>query len=129
MAVSRVEALMARRQVTAMIERDEVTIIPHRREKISDGAGGWTWGPYEEQDPVVCSIIPAKRRLAQMTENTELGDVTKYPFVVLAHHDADLLRDDWFTWNGDDFQVKFLYVKTEIETFAWVDYYGGEHNG
>lgn len=122
------ERLMARRQVAAEIRTDPVQIALIRREKIDDGAGGWRWGPESVQAPQTFLIMPAKRRMGDMITNTELGDVINYPYVLLAHHDADVLRDDHFYWQGDLFRVDTLHIKEEVSKTAMIDYYAGAKN-
>lgn len=130
MVMSHTERIMARRQVRAEIKTDPVEILPVRRTKVSDGAGGWRWGPeapIEEAQEVL--IAPAKRRLSDFLVNTELGPVVDYPFILLGYHDADILPDDTFTWAGDTFQVKSIHIKTEVSKVAQIDYFGGTQNG
>ncbi len=119
---------MARRQVDAEIKADPVTIILTRKPKLADGAGGWTWGTEVPQPPLTVRITPAKRRLSDMLQNTEIGDIVRSPYVVLGYHDANIQRDDTFQWNGDTFVVKSTEVKNEVQTLAQVDYLGGTHN-
>lgn len=116
---------MARRQVDAEIKADPITIIPHRKTKIADGAGGWTWSPPLPQEPITGTLIPAKRRLTDMLVNTELGDVVNAPYVFLAPSGSDLKRQDTFTWNDDEFVVTQKVIKTEVSITASVDYVGG----
>ena len=127
--MQRTELLMARRQVHAEILSDPVIITPVRRSQIADGSGGWRWSAPTPQLPIQVLIAPAKRRLSDMLVNTELGDVPNYPYIVLARHTADLRRDDTFVWNGDEFEVKSIHIKTQVSITAQVDYFGGTHNG
>jgi hypothetical protein len=122
---------MARRQVQAEINSDPVEILPSRRTKVDDGAGGWRYaGPPTPIDkPLRVLIAPAKRRLSDMVVNTELGQVIDYPYIVLARHDADIERDDTFFWQGEEYQVKSIHIKTEVSKVAQVDYFGGNQNG
>lgn len=129
--VTQTERVVGRRVVNAEIKADPITIIPERRVKIDDGAGGWKWSdwvPVEEEGYEV-TITTAKRRLADMIAGTELGNVVRAPYVVIARHDTDLRRGDRFTWNGDMFEVQAVQIKTEVEVIAQVDYFGGAHNG
>lgn len=123
--MSTVERLMARRQVEAEIKTDPVEIIVTRRTKVSDGAGGWRWGPPTPMPAQEVLITPAKRRLSDMLVNTELGQVVDYPYIILARHNADLKRDDVFFWQGDQFQVQTIHIETEVSITAQVDYFGG----
>lgn len=130
--MSNVERVMARRQVHMEIKSDPVRITLMRRTKIDTPDGGWKWSDEAlpvTKVPVEVLIMPAKRRLSEMTVNTELGDVVEYPFILLGRHDLDVQRDDEFQWNGDAFQVKTVYIKDEVSHTVQVDYFGGAHNG
>lgn len=128
--MSPVERLMHRRQVDAEIKADPILIVFERRAKVSDGAGGFIFGPYEPIDPAVeVLIMPAKRRMSEMLVNTELGTVVDYPFWMLARHDADIKPKDKFTWAGDVFRVEQLHIKMEASITAQIDYFGGTKNG
>jgi hypothetical protein len=124
-----IERLMARRQVHAEILTDPAMITPVRKVKIDTADGGWRWSPPTPQVPVQVLIIPAKRRLSDMIVATELGNVVDYPYIILARHFADIKRDDTFTWQGEEFQVKTISIKTEVSITAQVDYFGGAKNG
>jgi hypothetical protein len=131
--VTQVERVMGRRQVDAEINSDPIIIFPERRTKIEDGAGGWTWStwtPVTEQGFEV-AITTAKRRLSDMIVGTELGDVVRAPYIVIARHDVDLRRDDQFDWNGDRFYVCGIQIKTDVQITAQIDYLagGGALNG
>jgi hypothetical protein len=127
--VTLAERIMGRRQVEAEIKSDPVNITISRRTKVDDGAGGWTWSNPTTLDPQEVTITTAKRRLSDMLQNTELGDVVRAPYVVIARHDADIRRDDEFLWNGDHFKVISTQIKTEVQLTAQIDYLAGAHNG
>lgn len=123
------ERLMHRRQVDAEIKADPVVILPRRRTKVSDGAGGFTYTDYVPQQNTEVLIMPAKRRMSSMFVNTELGDVVDYPFWLLARHNANIQPGDLFDWAGDVFEVKQIHIKVEASVTAQIDYYGGVKNG
>lgn len=122
---------MERRQVEALIKYDPVEILFNRRTKISDGAGGYKWSPYAPLPvgPQEVTLIPFKRRLADMTINTEMGHVVNYPWTIVAVPEVDIERGDRFIHNGDEFEVKFLDLKEYVRKMAAVDYYSGTNNG
>lgn len=129
--VTQVERIAGRRVVDAEINADPITIYPERRVKIDDNAGGWYWSdwlPVNDPDGYEVLITTAKRRLGDMTIGTELGDVVRSPYIVVARHDVDLRRDDRFLWNDDLFQVMGVQIKDEVQVTAQVDYFGGAHN-
>lgn len=123
------ERLMHRRQVDAEIKADPVMILPRRRTKVSDGAGGYTYTDYVPQQEIEALIMPAKRRMSDMRVNTELGDVVDYPFWLLTRHSSNLKPGDLFDWAGDVLEVKQVHIKVEASITAQVDYYGGVKNG
>lgn len=127
--MSHTEKIMSRRLVQAHIQADRVTITLLRNGRVSDGAGGWISTASVPQTPFDAAIIPAKRRLAEFMINTELGDLPKYPFILLAPHDTDIRREDTFYWQGDLFEVQSVYIKTDVSTTAQIDYFGGDNNG
>lgn len=122
---------MERRQVEALIKYDPVDILFRRRTQIPDGAGGYTWSAYTPLavGPQEVTLIPFKRRLADMTVNTEMGDVTNYPWTLVAVPEVDVKRGDRFTHNGDEFEVKYLDLKQYVRKACAVDYYSGTNNG
>lgn len=129
MALTRVEALMARRQVHAEIKADPEKIVFYRQEEVPDGVGGSTLTPLAPAFTAEVSIIPAKRRLSTMLVGTELGDVVNYSYIVLARAGVDIRRGDQFWWKGDHFTVQSIHIKTQVSVTAQVDYFGGARNG
>lgn len=130
MVMNNIEQIMARRQVDMEIKSDPVMIQFYRREKVSDGAGGYILAPSTPTGGAVeVLIMPAKRRMSAMQVNTELGDVIDYAYVVLARHTADIREDDTFSWEGDEFQIESIHIKTQVSVTAMVNYFGGTKNG
>jgi hypothetical protein len=67
-----------------------------------------------------------------MTEflvSTELGDVPDLPYTILGRHDFDVKKGDWFTWEGDKFEIITIDIKQEVRVAAHADYFGGAKNG
>lgn len=126
--MNRVELIMARRQVDAEIKTDPVQIEILRRPKVDTPDGGWRLGELETKSPITVLIMPAKRRLSEMTVNTEMGEVVDYPYILLGYHFDDILRDDSFYWNGDRFQVATLHIKDQVSKTAQIDYFAGTNN-
>lgn len=127
--MDRVEEIMSRRQIQAIIAADSISVILYRSLKISDGAGGFIQGPKNPLPPQTAALIPFKRRLTEFLVNTEMGDVPDLPFVLLGMPTLDVMRGDTFTWQGDSFEVQTIDIKTNVRVAAHVDYFGGTHNG
>lgn len=128
MVMSRVERIMARRQVDAEIRTDPIQVAIIRRPKIDTLDGGWRWGVDITLSPITVLIMPAKRRMGEMTVNTDMGEVVNYPYILLGYYSDDIIRDDSFYWNGDRFQVKTLHIKDQVSKTAQIDYFGGINN-
>lgn len=127
--MNRTELIMARRQVDAEIKSDPVEVQMVRKTKESAPGGGWRWSSPTLGPTIEVLIMPAKRRMSEMQVNTELGNVIDYPFILLARHAADIRRDDTFTWEGDEFEVKQIHIKAQVSVTAMIDYFGGAKNG
>jgi hypothetical protein len=127
MVVKGVELIMSRRQIDAMIEADPVDVIFLRRTKVPTPSGGYTLSaptPLSEAQEV--RLIPFKRRMTEFLNNTELGDLPDLPYIILGRHDLDCERDDLFSINGQDFQVKSEDIgEPEVKSAFQVDYFGG----
>lgn len=125
--------IMERRQIEAIIKADPVELVFMRSEKVSTPDNSWTWGPptpiYKpgtQNDPQTVAMIPLKRRLSDMINNTELGDVIELPYTLVCFHDADVKRNDTFEIDGEKYCVKWLDIKRQVRKTAGVDYYGGD---
>lgn len=129
MVMNRTELVMARRQVDAEIKSDPIVVNMVRRTKIDVPGGGWRWSPPTQGPDIECLIMPTKRRMSEMQVNTEMGDIVDYSFILLARHDADIKRDDTFTWEGDQFEVQQVHIKEQVSVTAMIDYFGGAKNG
>ena len=121
---------MSRRIVNAEINADPSYVLVMRAIRVDTADGGYKDLPRAAigSTPQQVLIVPAKRRLSDMLINTELGDLPKYPYLLVARHDADFKRGDTFEWRGDDFQVKSVHEKPGISWTIQVDYFGGDHN-
>jgi hypothetical protein len=122
---------MARRQIEAMILADPTEVTFRRRTKTSTPDGGWKWGTPQDisiGSQQVC-LIPFKRRITEFLKNTELGDVSDLPYVLLGRHTLDIQKDDLFTVDNQEFQVITIDIsEPEVKLAAQVDYFGGGIN-
>lgn len=129
MGLSQVELIMARRQIAALINADPVSITLMRREKLPTPGGGWRWGPETPLPPQTVTLVPFKRRMTEFLINTELGDIPDLPYTIVGPPTLNIMKDDIFTWEGDQFIVQELDIKVEVRVAAHVDYFGGAKNG
>lgn len=133
MALDRIERISARRQIVALIREDPVDVTLMRSAMVPDGAGG-----FRRSDPTPVlpggkpqrvTILPFKRRMSELINATELGDVVDYPYMLVGPHTLDIKRDDEFDWGGERFVVHAVDIKTEVRIAAQIDYKGGPKNG
>lgn len=131
MVVKGVELVAARRQIDAMIKADPVAVVFRRKTKVETADGGWKWSDLLPlPDPQEIRLIPFKRRMTEFLKNTELGDVSDLPYVILGRHNLDVAKEDIFTINDQVYQVKTIdTAEPEVKTACQVDYYGGGVNG
>lgn len=133
MVTSRVETIAGRRQIAQMIEDDPTEVVLRRRERVEVPGGGWRWADPVDGTPLkpqTVKLIPFKRRMTQFLVGTELGPMADLPYVLLGYHDMDIQKDDLFTFEGGEFEVKTLDLsEPEIKLAAAIDYYGGGVNG
>lgn len=130
MAVHGTELVMARRQIDAMILADPLDVTFLRRQKVDTLDGGWKLSdptPLAEAQQV--RLIPFKRRMTEFLTNTELGNVSDLPYVLLGRHTLDIEKGDTFTWDEQTFEVITLDIsEPEVKTAAHIDYFGGGIN-
>lgn len=130
MVKSDIERIMARRQIKAIIDSDPVDVMFTRVSMIPDGAGGYKRGTPTPIAAQTVTIIPFKRRFSEMMINTELGDVTEYPYTIVGMPGLDVQRGDIFTWAGDQYEVHQIDpMHQDVRVVAQIDYSGGRTNG
>lgn len=131
MVVKGVELVMSRRQIDAMIKADPILVTFRRKSKINTPDGGWVWGsPTPLPTPQEVRLIPFKRRMTEFLVNTELGDLPDLPYVLLGRYNLNIQKDDLFTYENQEFEVKTLDIgEPEVKVAAHIDYYGGGING
>jgi hypothetical protein len=100
MELAELQAL--RRTMHAFIRADSLMISFTRIPKQDSGNGGWVDGTPEATDPQEFRLVPFKRRLTEQEKNTQDGDIPYLPYVLVGHWDADVQRDDTFTFQDRD---------------------------
>lgn len=129
MVVSGVELIMSRRQIKEMIDSDPIEVQFRRRAKIPTPSGGYKLGPEAPLDLQKVRLIPFKRRMTDFLVNTELGELSDLPYVLLGFHTLDCQKGDVFNCPLGEFEVKTFDIgEPEVKRAFQVDYYGGEDN-
>ena len=129
MGLSRLELLMARRQIEAMILADPEMIPFQRTTLVKQGDNSWVeTGPTPIKPQQVC-FIPFKRRLVEGIEGSEFGEIPNQPWVLLGRWNLDIERNDSFTWQGDEYNVVELDIKKQIHKIAHIDFKGKPNHG
>lgn len=102
-----------RRNVSAFIKADPVTIELQRVTRESTPAGGWVEGDAEPVPPQEFRLVPFKRRLTQQTVNTQDGPIPHLDYVLVGRHDVDVERGDFFDLNDDRWRVVGVEPNTD----------------
>lgn len=125
----RLERMMERRQVDALINADPTQIVLKRKTKVSAPGGGWRWGPEIELPPQEVTLMPFVRRMTDFIINTELGQIPNLAYILVGRHYLDIERLDTFHYQGDLFEVKELDFKQDVRIAAQIIYYGADQDG
>lgn len=117
------ELAVLRKQTLHFIRSNPDDIAFNRgADKVSDGAGGWTWGPGGATlEPQQMRLIPVGGRVQSRNVN---GEEVTPAYVLIAAHDADVDMDDTFDHNGRMYEVIFIREDRRYETWLEVVYRG-----
>lgn len=117
-----VELAIQRMNTDAFITAWPETLALSRQTKISDGQGGWTFGPPTSLPP---------QQFAVLSQNTQLeerltldGQMVRPDYKLVGYSDANVQRGDWFTWKGQRYDVVYVYGNRDYETLVEVVYRG-----
>jgi hypothetical protein len=123
--MNRSELVMRRRNVRAFVDADPVDVVLMRPSaKVRTSAGGWVEGEPLPLPPQRGRIVQAKRRFASPLVNTEAGEVTELPYILLGFWDMDVEKGDYFDWNNARWEVKSISDDREERTVVAVEYHG-----
>ncbi len=98
MEVQELKAL--RRNLREFIRADPVQIVLTRTPKTATTNGSYVDGTPTDLPAQTFRLVPFKRRLTDQEANTQDGDIPLIPYVLVGHWDADVERDDAFTYQG-----------------------------
>lgn len=108
------------KQTKAFIEQNSDLIVIRRRPRISDGAGGHTWGA-EAALPAQTARKVGQGRVGALTERTtEDGAVVVPTAVLVCMPGADIQRFDHFTLGDTDHEVVWVNTLPEWRITAEV---------
>jgi hypothetical protein len=98
----------------AFILADAVEIQLLRREKVSDGAGGFTLSDPQELPGVqTFRLIPQSDKVPEVS--TSDGRRANVEYILLALPDADLQRYDLFDWEDIRWEIAQIHMKPDYE--------------
>lgn len=98
MTVQSHEVQVLQEQTQRFIDEKPTGIVIKRSTKTPDGAGGWTTTE-SSLNPQIGRIV-TQRQGAGVERTTVGGENVRPDVVVIMRHDADIIRGDWFTWDG-----------------------------
>ena len=108
------EARIQRNLTAEFINADKVPVEITRRERISNGTGGFRLGPPSAIPPQEGRLIPSQYQLPD--RETANGTIASPGSLLLLPYDADVKRFDEFTVGQFSFQVVWVYEKRDYET-------------
>ena len=108
------EIKLRRKNLTAFIAADSVSVSLTRYPRIDDGAGGWVKGPPTIIAPQVMRLVPYKRRLSTLTDMVTAGEIPNVQYSLIAQYNADVERYDEFDLNGEAMKVIGVEPKSHI---------------
>lgn len=115
---------MRRRVVAEFIRVDDAKVSFKRILKVKTDAGGYVEQEQPPLPPQRVRLIPQKRRFASSFVNTEAGEIEKWPYIFIGAHNLDVVEEDRFTYNGDEYQVMAIEPDREERTLIACDYFG-----
>lgn len=106
---------------TAFIWQRPVTLVLTPRKRVKRPAGGFGWESLPPRGPQVMTLIEQGTVGGQPKPNfTVDGIVRVVEFELLGEWDAQIARDDVFTYQGRDWEVIDLFIDNGYETRALV---------
>lgn len=119
MARDPVELEALTRDTALFIASDPTAIVFRRRQRIDDGAGGWTEGPLVATDPQVVKLQPITS-LKSSERLSTAGVIMRPTHMVVGMPGLNAEDGDNFLWNGQEWGVVFAdktqqyIVKAEV---------------
>lgn len=108
-----------RKNLEAFIKADARSITLYRKVKVDSGAGSWVWSDSAEMiNPQTFRLVPQKRRLSDLIENTQDGPIPSIQYVLVGYWDANVSRGDEFSINGTHYRVVAIEPHTNERAFT-----------
>lgn len=101
-----------RRNLSAFISADPVSIVLTRSTQVKTLAGGTTKGMPVSLPPQQFRLVPFKRRLSNEIQNTQDGNLKLASYVLVGRYNVDVQRGDEFDHNGESYTVVDIEPKT-----------------
>lgn len=102
-----------RQNLAEFIKADPIIVSFSRMEKIRTPAGGWTAGPATVVPEQQVRMVTFKRRLSHFMMETQDGKIPTLQYTLVCKWNADIRRDDTFTWDGNEVKVISIEPKTD----------------
>lgn len=116
---------MRRRNVAEFILANPSSItITRKGTPTKTAAGGITSGSVVTLSPQVCRIVQNVRRYTSGIVNSEMGDLPKALYLLIARYNINLKKDDRFILDGETYVVTGIHKQRKESTLATIDLYG-----
>jgi hypothetical protein len=117
------ETDILRAQTKAFIDADAKAITLARRNKVSNGSGGYDVTYVPLMTPQTLRLIPQHGNMSPLRETLD-GEAVQPDYILLGEWNADISRWDTFTDNGRRYIVLFVHEKATYEKKGEVKYLG-----
>ena len=101
------ELNVMRAQTKQYIAFNPDSVVLTREVRTPDGAGGWTTTGSTPLPPQVMRIIQQRESNGTERRNRD-GEVVRPALVLLAEWDANIKRNDTFTWEGQTAEIVWV---------------------
>lgn len=118
------ELAVMRKQTSMFIKENPVDIVIQRGgTRTSDGAGGWVTSPGGAIPSQRVRLIPQQRGGALQSTNVD-GERIQPEFVLIGEHDADVQTGDTFIMGGREYDITYVRIDHDYETWGEVVFRG-----
>lgn len=98
----------------AFILADSEEIVFRRPERLEDNAGGFKYGPGEQElAPQTCRLIPQSDRVPEIAGSN--GRMAVPEWVIIMEPESDIARYDRFVWRGKEWEIAELHIKPDYQ--------------
>lgn len=119
------ELVMRRRNVAEFVKANPFLITLKRKgSPTRTPAGGVLPGTETTLPEQEVRIVQNVRRYTSGIVNSEMGDVPKAMYLIVARHTLNIEEDDRFVWNGEHYVVTGIHKQRQESILATIDLYG-----